>query len=510
MKKFILSLMTFAVAASAFAVTPADPTDVSWFDYGNEDGYSKLSFSLPQLSVEGNILSTDNLGYRVYLDNDQIFTFERSVYTYDNIYGDVTDIYSWQYEGGTDFTTDYIYFYRTNAEGYEPFFTWRIGIQVFYVNDDNTRSYSNIVYDEVFPQATLPKPKTPRIEEWWDSNPTHIHPEDNFYMASSEIHYSLGADIMGNPVADDYPGIDGDEIFTGECTYTKLDPEKVTFSIFTDNDKLFEFTSDRYPNEESQGLVLPTTEIPFGYDGMAIYGGTVVTFPQLTNYIQELLDNGFEVEPFFTWRIGIQSYYTDNGQRSSSDIWYMEVFPQLKEAADVTSTSFLADWSCDAENTYMLGNFLGGENSGYFLHVIDKATQDTVLVMNVEPTHPQTEINEYGESVGVENPIPGAFYTVEGLTPGATYEYYVVVRDNVNRSYQSVVREVTLPMGDHGFELGDVNHDRQINVTDVTTLIAMILQSDYTLGCPICGELTGEGEINVTDVTALIAKILNQ
>ena len=169
MKKFILSLMTFAVAASAFAVTPADPTDVSWSDYGSEDGYSKLSFSLPQLSVEGNILNTDNLGYRVYLDNDQIFTFERSVYTYDDIYGDVTDIYSWQYEGGTDFTPNYILFYRTNAEGYEPFFTWRIGIQVFYVNDDNTRSYSNIVYDEVFPQATLPKPKTPKIDEWVDA-----------------------------------------------------------------------------------------------------------------------------------------------------------------------------------------------------------------------------------------------------------------------------------------------------------------------------------------------------
>ena len=509
MKKFILSLMTFAVAASAFAVTPADPTDVSWSDYGSEDGYSKLSFSLPQLSVEGNILNTDNLGYRVYLDNDQLFTFERSVYTNDNIYGDVTDIYSWQYEGGIDFTTDYIYFYRTNAEGYEPFFTWRIGIQVFYVNDDNTRSYSNIVYDEVFPQATLPKPKTPKIDEWVDAQPTHIHPENNFYMVSSQIGFTLGTDIMGNPVADDYPGWQGDEAITGECTYTKLDPDKVTFSVYTDNDKLFEFTSDRFSEEEDFGLVLPTTEIPFGYDGYGISGADL-HFPQLTNNIQELLDNGFEVEPFFTWRIGIQTHYTDNGQRSSSDIWYMEIFPQLKPASEVTTTSFLADWSCDAENTYMLGNFLGGVNSGYYLHVIDKATQDTVLVELVEPTYPQTEINEQGQVVGVENPIPGAFYTVEGLTPGATYEYYVVVRDNMNRSYQSVVREVTLPMGDHGFEMGDVNHDTFVNVADVTTLISMILQSDNSLGCPICGDLTGEGTLNVSDVTALIAKILGQ
>ena len=58
--------------------------------------------------------------------------------------------------------------------------------------------------------------------------------------------------------------------------------------------------------------------------------------------------------------------------------------------------------------------------------------------------------------------------------------------------------------------MGDVNHDRFVNVADVTTLISMILQSDNSLGCPICGDLTGEGTLNVSDVTALIAKILGQ
>ena len=109
--------------------------------------------------------------------------------------------------------------------------------------------------------------------------------------------------------------------------------------------------------------------------------------------------------------------------------------------------------------------------------------------------------------------ITDKFYTVQNLTAEGTYLYKVkALYADGTESPWSNIEEVTLfenGPAPHEFELGDVNHDRQINVTDVTTLISMILQSDYTLGCPICGELTGEGDINVTDVTTLIAKILN-
>ena len=41
------------------------------------------------------------------------------------------------------------HFYRTNAEGYDRFFDWRIGIQVYYTVE-GVRNASNIVYYEVF------------------------------------------------------------------------------------------------------------------------------------------------------------------------------------------------------------------------------------------------------------------------------------------------------------------------------------------------------------------------
>ena len=56
------------------------------------------------------------------------------------------------------------------------------------------------------------------------------------------------------------------------------------------------------------------------------------------------------------------------------------------------------------------------------------------------------------------------------------------------------------------FIKGDVNGDGKVNVTDVTTLVNMILsviEKDM-----IKGDINGDGKINVTDVTALINIIL--
>ena len=56
------------------------------------------------------------------------------------------------------------------------------------------------------------------------------------------------------------------------------------------------------------------------------------------------------------------------------------------------------------------------------------------------------------------------------------------------------------------YQLGDVDRDGFINVSDVTTLISMILNSaEYDA----IGDMDGSGNLNVVDVTALIAFILN-
>ena len=469
--------MGLMIAAAAYAVTPADPSNLSWYDCGNESGQSYLTFTLPTVDVNGAPLDIEMMGYRLYTDDDQIFTFNST--QYDNIWGSTTDIYYYNWESGSDLQSNGVYFYRTNAEGYERFFNNRIGVQVFYLNDNFTiGGVSNIVYTELTPQTELPTPANPTISEFIDYGNKDV----GVYLG-----YEIAHDFDGNPVADDFTV---DKYFNEE-EYTILEPEKVSFSIFTDNDKIFTFTPEMFPGQVSE----PLTQFP--YTGRTPSGN--IGFWNMHIGLTNVVEDG--EEPFFTWRIGMQTHYTDGAQTSSSDIIYMEIYPQLKEAAEVTSTSFLADWSCNAENTFIINNFVGN-GCGYFLHVVDKATQEEILVQNVAPAN--TALDEWGN----QYPLPGATYMVEGLSPGNTYEYYVEVKQNTGKSYNSVVREVTLPEEGHGFEPGDVDHDGKVGIDDVTSLI------DYLLGtgeiCTICADVDPNSRINIDDVTTLIDMLLGK
>ena len=450
---------------------------------------------------------------------------------------------------------------------------------------------------------SLPKPMNPIIDEWVDSEPTHINPEAGTFMSTCQIGITLGMDWMMVPVADDYPGNEAvfDAMEQGiMLDYTTLEEENVFYSIFTDDDKLFVFTHERFPQDFEE----PTTLIPYGFEGME-FGMWEVHFPNLTNNVSALIENGINIEPFFTWRIGIQTYYIVDGDTSASDRIYIEIFPQLKPAAEVTPTSFLADWS-GVENTVQCGRFLH-----YDLYVVNKD--------NPEEQYVFSNLYEYQQGTA------GGTHLVEGLTPGATYQYYVVAQQTYDASYQSVVQEVTLPetiyilgevneqgwatnagtpmeydaannvytatvtfdgrndgynyfsfttrlaensddwnaiapyrfgavsdgdfwvtdemlgtelsmeasgdayripageykltvdyanmtlkiekiVPEHGYDLGDVNHDGDVNIADVTTLI------DYLLGtgtvCDICADVNGDTDINIADVTALIDVLL--
>ena len=104
--------------------------------------------------------------------------------------------------------------------------------------------------------------------------------------------------------------------------------------------------------------------------------------------------------------------------------------------------------------------------------------------------------------------ITDQYYEVKGLTAGATYTYYVEANYIDGAKAASNVETVTLTDApEHNYQLGDVDHDGSINISDVTALIDMLLGNEGA-GCPICADVDGNHDVNISDVTALIDMLL--
>ena len=126
---------------------PANPTADEWYDCGNEGGYSRFYFTLPTTDVDGNALDVENISYSIFVDNGdgpEMFTFPAVDYTFD-LSEDITEVPYELYSNAVDFRSYFVYFYRTNAEGFEPLFTENIGIQAYYTVN-GVKNASDIVW----------------------------------------------------------------------------------------------------------------------------------------------------------------------------------------------------------------------------------------------------------------------------------------------------------------------------------------------------------------------------
>ena len=106
--------------------------------------------------------------------------------------------------------------------------------------------------------------------------------------------------------------------------------------------------------------------------------------------------------------------------------------------------------------------------------------------------------------------ITNKFYTVSDLLAEGTFVYKVkAVYTDGTESPWSNRQEVTLFQNGHGFEPGDVNHDHNISIADVTALIDYLLNNNNPV-CTICADLNGDSNVSIADVTILIDMLLNK
>ena len=100
------------------------------------------------------------------------------------------------------------------------------------------------------------------------------------------------------------------ELPTDDVNGNPLEPELLSYSIYTDDDQLYYFDADLYPSIDED-----LTEVPYSvYNNYWNFTPNAVCFYGSNH-------NG---DPVFENRIGIQVHYTVNGVKNSSDIVYLD------------------------------------------------------------------------------------------------------------------------------------------------------------------------------------------
>ncbi|MBO7609660.1 MAG: C10 family peptidase [Muribaculaceae bacterium] len=154
--------------------------------------------------------------------------------------------------------------------------------------------------------------------------------------------------------------------------------------------------------------------------------------------------------------------------------------PVVNDATEITNNSFKASWSFD-----------NPANVTYTLNV--------------------SSIN--GSTVANITDITDMFYTVTGLNAGATYYFNVkaipVIPTAHNASPWGNSKSVTLLNGP-ALELGDLDGNGEVDVTDVNILINIILGKDQAENYGNRVYVTNDEDIDVTDVNAVINIILKR
>jgi hypothetical protein len=215
----------------------------------------------------------------------------------------------------------------------------------------------------------------------------------------------------------------------------------------------------------------------------------------------------------------------DNSKISIEDFERMPVGATLYES-DVQGV--YAKWNfynCAVVDTAQVGNgHVAAMKSGSYMYTSDFLNKipSIVRIKIYNPTSSGVFITpQYFKSSGTRwqgLDYPYQFYAAAGATTTAIIANLptnepIKLRLNASGSSEyffiddiEICYENTWEPEEPEYQLGDVNRDGFINVSDVTMLISMILNSaDYDA----IGDMDGSGNLNVVDVTALIAFILN-
>ena len=178
----------------------------------------------------------------------------------------------------------------------------------------------------------------------------------------------------------------------------------------------------------------------------------------------------------------------------------------VKTSVDSKYQEFAADY---ADYTFVL-NCGSSERVEIYSETYYPEIQ-SIKIYAGEYEAPQLRATEEGnETYRLITGITDKFYTVNDLLAEGTFIYKVkaIYTDGTESDWSNTEMVTLFENGPapHEYAVGDVNHDHNVDIADVTALI------DYLLGigdvCLTCANVNGDEDVNIADVTALIDKLL--
>ena len=159
---------------------------------------------------------------------------------------------------------------------------------------------------------------------------------------------------------------------------------------------------------------------------------------------------------------------------------------------------------CEADNIKISMTAAGKR---FYLYNVSIYNGDLTAKYNA----PRRVIVEEGDSTWrMVSGITDTCYTVKGLTDGI-YEYLVkAIYTDGSESVWSNIQNVTLKGGTEELLVGDVNHDGEVNISDVTSIIDYLLGTSSDNFDKEAADVNHDGEINISDVTTLVDMLLGK
>lgn len=141
--------------ANMHPTTLPDPEILSWSEAHSEWEETYLEVLMPEYDTDGLPIFEEALSYSIYTDNDQLFTFEADKYNIDEDKTEITYDDWMNHDWYLNITRPCFKGTWTAADGFTPFFNWRIGIQ-FHYTVDGVKNSTGITYIEVYEKPEDP------------------------------------------------------------------------------------------------------------------------------------------------------------------------------------------------------------------------------------------------------------------------------------------------------------------------------------------------------------------